>query len=156
MKHHAVNIATPPTTLPPLPGGNASPSRHCPPVCCHLTQNSRPVCVCVCVCVCVGGGGGGGGGGEHKRKPFLLKENQVMEQNQTPPPPSPIQCLMWWLSLHQDLEKLVKPQILQLEVEDSKKNRSLLDKHYFKTTNRWSIFWLTSNSLDITGILKTF
>ena len=107
----------------------------------------------LCVCVCVGGGGGGG---ERKTKQFLAKENQVMEQNQPPPPPSPIQCLMWWLSLHQDLEKLVKPQILQLEVEDSKKNRSLLDKHYFKTTNRWSIFWLTSNSLDITGILKTF
>ena len=55
MKHHTVNIATPPTTLPPLPGWNASPSRHCLPVCCHLTQNSRPVCVC-----CGGGGGGWG------------------------------------------------------------------------------------------------
>ena len=88
---------------------------------------------CVCECVCVGGGGGGG---ERKTKQFLVKENQVMEQNQTPsPPPSPIQCLMWSPSLHQDLEKPVKPQILQLEIEDSKKNRSLLDKHYFKTTN---------------------
>ena len=82
-----------------------------------------------------------------------------MEQNQTLPPspppiPNPVSDVI--TSLHQDLEKPVKPQILQLEIEDSKKNRSLLDKHYFKTTNRWSIFWLTSNSLDITGILKTF
>ena len=86
---------------------------------------------------------------------FLVKENQVMEQNQTPSP-SPIQCLMWWLSLHQDVEELLKPQILQLEIEDTKKNRPLLDKRYFKTTNRGSILWPTSNSLDITGILKTF
>ena len=107
-----------------------------------------------CVCVCVVGGGGGGEGGEYTKQ-FLVKENQVMEQNQ-PPPPSPIQCLMWWLSLHQDLEKPVKPQILQLEIEDTKKKRSLLDKHYFKTTNRCSILWLTSNSLDIIGILKNF
>ena len=70
MKHHGVNIATPPTTLPPLPGWNASPSRHFPPVCCHLTQNSRPVCVCV----------GGGGGGECKTKQVLVKEKQVMKQ----------------------------------------------------------------------------
>ena len=28
------------------------------------------------------------------------------------------------------LEKRLKPQILQLEIEDTKKNRSSLDKHY--------------------------
>ena len=107
-------------------------------------------------CVCVCWRRGGGGVGNVKQNSFLQKKIKWWNRIRPLSPPSPIQCLMWWLSLHQDLEKLVKPQILQLEVEDSKKNRSLLDKHYFKTTNRWSIFWLTSNSLDITGILKTF
>ena len=92
MEHYEVNITTPPTTLPPLPGWNASPSgiAHQYVAIKHKIQELC-VCVCVGVCVCVLEGGGGG---EHKTKQFLVKENQLMEQNQPPPPPSPIQCLM--------------------------------------------------------------
>ena len=47
---------------------------------------------CVCVCVVGGGGGGGREGGEYTKQ-FLVKENQVMEQNQ-PPTPHP-QSSVW-------------------------------------------------------------
>ena len=79
-KHHGVNITTSPTTLPPLPGWNASPSQHCPPVCFYLTQKKE-------LCVCWGGGGGGGW-----KKTFLVRENQGMEKRglkSDPPPPTP-------------------------------------------------------------------
>ena len=67
MKHHGVNMTTPPTTLPSLPAWNASPSQHCPPVCCHFnTKLKTCACVCVCVCVCHEGGGGEGGRGNLK------------------------------------------------------------------------------------------
>ena len=96
MKHYGVNITTPPTTLPPRPGWNASPSgfAHQYVAIKHKIQDLC-VCVCmygcVCVCVCVGGGGGGG---ERKTKQFLVKENLVMEQNQPPPhhPQSSVWC----------------------------------------------------------------
>ena len=96
MKHYGVNITTPPTTLPPRPGWNASPSgfAHQYVAIKHKIQDLC-VCVCmygcVCVCVCVLEGGGGG---ERKTKQFLVKENQVMEQNQPPPhhPQSSVWC----------------------------------------------------------------
>ena len=44
-------------------------------------------------CVCVLWGGGGGPTGGEYTKQFLVKENQVMEQNQ-PPPPHP-QSSVW-------------------------------------------------------------
>ena len=123
-KHHGVNITTPPTTLPPLPAWNASPSQHCPPVCCHFSTKLK-----TCECVCVLGGGGGGGGGNLKiyfscqRK---SSDGTVRAQIRTP-----------WYSVWRDhhlstniLEKRFKPEILQLEIEDNKKNRSSLDKHY--------------------------
>ena len=79
MKHHGVNITTPPTTLPPLPGWNASPS-----VIAHQYVAIKHKIQDLCVCVCWRRGGG-----ERKTKQFLAKENQVMEQNQTPLPPIP-------------------------------------------------------------------
>ena len=125
-KHHGVNITTPPTTLPPLPAWNASPSQHCPPVCCHFSTKLK-TCACVCVCVCWGGGGGGVGNLKIyfscQRK---SSDGTVGAQIRTP-----------WYSVWRDhhlstniLEKRFKPEILQLEIEDNKKNRSSLDKHY--------------------------
>ena len=123
-KHDGVNITTPPTTLPPLPAWNASPSQHwlCPPVCCHFNTKLK---TCACVCVCWGGGWGG-----NLKKYFSCQrkssDGTVGAQIKTP----------WysvWCDHHPStniLEKCLKPQILQLEIEDNKKNRSSLDKHY--------------------------
>ena len=67
MKHYGVNITTPPTTLPPRPGWNASPSgfAHQYVAIKHKIQDLCVCvcmygCVCVCVCVCVLEGGGVG------------------------------------------------------------------------------------------------
>ena len=119
-KHHGVNITTPPTTLLPLPAWNASPPQHCPPVCCHFSTKLK---TWACVCVL-------GGGGRQSTKIFFLprksSDGTVRAQIRTP----------WysvWCDHHPStniLEKRLKPQILQLEIEDTKKNRSSLDKNY--------------------------
>ena len=81
--------------------------------------------------VCVGGGGGGG---ERKTKQFLVKENQVMEHNQTPSPPPIPNPVSDVITIPPPRFRKTCQTSNQLEIEDSKKNRSLLDKHYFKTT----------------------
>ena len=100
----------------------ASPSQHFAPVCCHFSTKLK-----TCACVCVVGGGEGGGNLKiyfsFQRK---SSDGTVRTQIRTP-----------WYSVWRDhhlstniLEKCFKPEILQLEIEDNKKNRSSLDKHY--------------------------
>ena len=86
-KHHGVNITTSPTTLPPLPAQNASPSQHCPPVCCHFNTKLK-----TCARVCWGGG--------NLKKYFSCQRNSSDGTVRARIRPPLIQCLMWSPPLH--------------------------------------------------------
>ena len=119
-KHHGVNITTSPTTLPPLPGWNASPSQHCPPACFYLTQK-KDLCVCW----------GGRGEGCNVKKRFLSEKIKWWNREGLNPTPHPTP----------DLESdviTIPPPTFRKPSQNLKSNLTTwdwLDKHYSQLTD---------------------